>query len=232
MLQKIACLALFAAVLAGCADQSAPHDLVSGGPEAGGNAVILVGLRVVQEPAAPRLFGLGGGLYHPAYEVGFRQVEDHGTFGRIRRSLQICEPLRGTFNGILSDCKPDQVEFHLLSVPPGRYTLDYITYQIQHVRSTTMFNRTSEVQSSLGTITTAPRLLDPALSFLVGPGSVTYIGDLSFSFSRVDPGARVSLENSDAAAAKALEAYPNVRGTRVFHPAFGSPPAGSVADTP
>ncbi len=95
-----------------------------------------------------------------------------------------------------------------------------------------MFNRTSKVQSSLGTITTAPRLLDPALSFLVGPGSVTYIGDLSFSFSRVDPGARVSLENSDAAAAKALEAYPNVQGPRVFHPAFGSPPAGSVADTP
>lgn len=222
----------FVALLNGCTgDQSISSnatfnaDLES---NSGGDAIILVGLRVMSEPTEHGLFNISQREVHPVYTVQIRQMSADGQFARFSRRVNICEATRGLFNGALSDCTPDQVRYKILSVPPGRYTVEFIAYQTGQARIITNFNTQAasgffDIPGSVG-----HPVRDPGRSFAVYSGSITYIGDLTFYFDPASAAARMALGRNDAAAQSALSSYPNVHGTPVFRPATGSARLGAV----
>ena len=214
-------------LVAGCGDHSLTRTAAfgaNGSPEAGGNALILMGVRVRTEPTVSRLFGLGSYSVRPSYKITIRQISGEGQFGSFTRHVQICETLRKVSNGLLSDCAPSQVQYKLVPVPPGRYVIDSITYTTNRKTFATTFNDPgpARVQDNFGPskIGTAVRSLTN--TFTVASNTITYVGDLTFHFDPGSPFARLApLGRDDVAAQNALSSYPNVHGVPLFQPATG-----------
>ena len=184
-------------------------------PQGAGSGLVVVGLRVPQEPVAHGL--LGDLPKNSIYQVMFREVGADNRFGRVYRGVQICDSVRALIGGF-SSCRPDDLQFRVLSVPPGRYTLESIDYQLGNIRVVTYFNSLDQGAFSRRTVRDANQ------SFTVDAGSIVYIGDLNFTFDQSERhtiGAHVVLRRHDDLAAQALATYPNVHGPMIFRPATG-----------
>jgi hypothetical protein len=187
--------------------------------------LILVGLRVLQEPTVPdRLFG-GDVDLDPVYALYFSRLVD-GKVAQPYPRVKICSDLRLNFGDTFNPCIPQVMRYRLLAVPPGRYALNNFTYSTKRSGSamTSFVSRNRRPRMTVMLISgRGEPVSHPDRYFQVDAGEIVYIGDLSFDADVIP--ARMSIGRNDAAAQAALAGYPDVRGPIVFRPALGPSPA-------
>jgi hypothetical protein len=211
-------------LLAACHQGNIARDTAfnpAGGSAATGAGLVVVGLRVLREPVETTI--LGDFRTHSIYDIHFREVGGDGNFGRNYREIQICDSVRALLGGVLSDCQPGKLQYQVLSVPPGRYTLESIDYKMGKTRVLTTFNSVAND----GFLPPHP-VQNPSRSFPVSDGGIVYIGDLNFFFGAGIAPAKMALGRHDYLAAQALAAYPNVKGRLEYHAATGDAPSDPV----
>ncbi len=210
-------------LLAGCSKGApialdAPFDPAA----AAGDGLVVVGLRVAREPVR-HVPLLGDFAISPTYTVSFVALTPDGKIGRVSRQVQICDSLRPLFYGALSDCRPADLQFKVLRVPAGQYSLNAILYQDGKNTIVSSYVRPPSAKPDFWSPGpgTGDAVRDARESFAVAPGEIVYIGDLNFSF--IPPGlqAHITLSRNDAAALRALSAYPNIHGSPIFRSATG-----------
>ena len=206
-------------LLSACADRAELTPATSfdaaGADAAGG--LILVGLRGALEP--PR--SLNG---QPVIRVWFKSLTDDNKLGSTTVSARMCVGPMFSMVDPPRHCSRVEPAYKLLRAPPGRYILDEIDYFVSG--GVYIFSFAGEpIRGSLGIREMRGRGDEaghPERSFTVAPGEITYVGDLTVTFVRAGPRARVAPGRNDAAARHALSEFPGVRGPMVFSPALGS----------
>ena len=230
-------LVLSVLFLAGCSsDGSLPQDAQFNAGDAAstaGNGLVVVGLRVAHEPVVHNLF-LGDQTFHPSYQVTFRTITPDGRLGRMGRLVNVCETSRVFFDGALSDCVPSRLQYKVIPMPAGQYSLNGITYTARRMRVTSWFQRSAlpDVSKPSAPARIGDPVGSPERSFTVRAGEIVYIGDLGFDFEPRSPFARLTIGRSDAAARGALAGYPGIRGEIVFRPVSGGNVTGTAEPLP
>ena len=216
-------LALVMLLLIGCtSDVSLSQDArfdVGAASGNSGSGLILVGMRVAREPVGHSWL-LGDISYNPTYFIEFADISEDGKLGRVRRQVRICELTRDLSNGAFSDCRPSRMQYKLISVPPGRYSLKSMSYQAGRNTITSSFvdPRPARGPFVFSPIGPGGRVRDPSKTFVVNAGEIVYAGDLNFYFIPQVMNPRLAVSRNDAAARASLATYPNVHGEMVYRP--------------
>lgn len=219
---RVLAAASFAVLVVGCSsrDKSLSHGARFDGDAAAGNGLVLVGVRVVREPVR-RNWLVGDVRLRPVYYVTLSDLTQDGRLGRTYRTMRFCEETRILLGGVLSDCDPHVLQYKMVSVPAGRYTLESFSYEVDRLHVTSSYVATQTPRGAIALVSAGDPVRNPAASFDVRPGEIVYIGNLSFDFAPRVASARMSASRNDDDARRAVASYPNVRGSLVFRPVAG-----------
>lgn len=181
-----------------------------------GRGLVVVGLRVVQEPVV-RTMLFSHGL-KPVYDLTLVRITPDGRITRDTPSVRLCDRERIILNGLLSGCEPGVMQYKVAAVPPGRYMLGLFTFTYSGAGP----GATTRGASFTRLGRTGTPVEHPERSFEVRSGETAYIGDYTFSYPRYRTRPDLVVGRDDEAARRALAAYPNVAASSLAHrPALG-----------
>lgn len=190
MLRLVPALCLLAGLLPGCAARynEAPQDaVVSAAADAPG--FVIVGL--ADENA-------GSGLTHAALALALALRREDGTTATMNRNG--CGSMSGVYGS--KPCDLTKLDWQVLQVPPGLW-------------------RPAAVAEATKTILGSKQIraaLPPGPPIKVGPGEVVYIGDYVLAADYDAPAVVVRRHGrDDAAAQRALAAYPGLRNAQIVY---------------
>lgn len=226
MTPRLLLVAAIAPLLAGCLSPQALPQVQSpqevsydaGGADAA-DGLILVGLRV---PSGPVPEGSYQPLEAATYVVRFTDVTDDGKLGEATVAARVCVVPMAYDAAFPDYCLRGEPAYRPVHARPGRYVLNVVEFGNRRYTGTASFAG-GRIPRFLSYLRRAGDPVErPEQSFIVRPGVVTYIGDLTFVFGTAGRLPRVVLRRDDAAARRALDELPNVKGRLSFQSALGS----------
>lgn len=181
-----------------------------------GRGLVVIGLRVVQEPVVRNMFFSRS--LKPVYDLTLVRITPDGRTTRDTPSVRLCDRERIILGGLLSGCEASVTQYKVAAVPPGRYVLGQFNFTYSGAGPGATTRGASFTHLGRAGIPVE----HPERSFEVKPGETVYIGDYTSSYPKYRTRPDLVVGRDDEAARRALAAYPNVGASSLaYRPALG-----------